>query len=455
MTNITKTIVPPQCFTLQYYLSNTSKYFKPQTELWFKQGHYSLYEDWVLQNVSNFIINGNNSTLSCSKPSLGIAVINVTNITIKALHIEQCSKYQHYTSIKNYKSRYLPVFSKSSIFIYLSADVVISNTSIIIHDHNTTGIIGINIVTRNLSTSSFTNITVLVLCENNTNNLVSGIMLYHNDDSKNFTTLKTIITIKQYNYKAFGLCSKSCALQLIMMHKAYNIIIKVKDTTFNDLFNSSILVYYGEACRDVYKQSFLIFSNCKVINNIGSKIIDMFLIEIHSHDNVFDIVKSNHLCSNLSNFITLRNCDFINNTRINSLINMVLKHNEQLNVFVKIRNSTISFNNDLQLINTDSELKLLKALSYIIIISATKILSNSCAAKDRISLISLTSGIIKIEDSVIAHNTNFENIIQLHSSLLQFERVHIFFKEPCKIYITRNGRITFCAHRICNSKLDQ
>ena len=207
-----------KAFTLQHYLNNTSEYFKSKTELLFKQGHYSLYEGLVLQNVSNFIINGNDSTLSCSKFSLGIAVVNVTNITIKGLHIQQCSYYQHYT-IKNYKSGYLPILRKSSIFIYHSADVVISNTSIKIHDHNTTGIIGINIATRNLSRSSFTNITIVVLCENNTNNSVSGIMLYYNDDSKNFATLKTIVTIQQYNYKACNLCNKSFALWFIMMHK--------------------------------------------------------------------------------------------------------------------------------------------------------------------------------------------------------------------------------------------
>ena len=36
-------------------------------------------------------------------------------------------------------------------------------------------------------------------------------------------------------------------------------------------------------------------------------------------------------------------------------------------------------------------------------------------------LISFSSGIIKFEDSVIGNNTSFENIVKLHSSLLQFE----------------------------------
>ena len=415
-------------FTLQHYLNNTDQYFKSQTELRFKQGHHSLLEEWILQDVSNFIINGNNSTLSCLKSSIGIAVINATNITVKGLHIRQCSKKWNYT-INNQTYNYYksPVVKKSSLFIYHSADVVISNISVTINDSVTSGIIGVNVFPRNLSKSSFTNITVVALCENNINSSVSGINLYYNDGIKNFATLKAIVTIQQYNYKTCGFCNKSFALRFIMMHKEYNVKIQVEDTNFSDLLNSRALLYYGEACRNAYKQTSLTFYNCKVNNNSGNETIDMFIIRIYNFDYSFDtdisIVKnkSKDLCSKLGNSITFRNCDFINNTMINSLIKMVLKHNEQLSVFVVIKNSNICYNNGLQLITTDSELKLLKALSHTIIISATKILSNSCAAKNRISLISLSSGIIKFEDSVIGNNTSFENIVKLHSSLLQFE----------------------------------
>ena len=412
-------------FTLQHYLNNTDKYFNSQTEFQFNQGHHSLYKEWILQNVSDFIINGNNNTLNCLKPSLGIGVINVINITIKNLHIKQCSKNWYYTiNNQTYKSRYIPTLIKSAIYIYHSADVVISNTfiTVTVDDSNTSGIIGINIFTRNLNTSSVTNTTVLLLCENNTYNLTSGIvMVYYDDGSKSSSISRTMLTIQQYNYKTCGLYKISFALALIMMQKEYNVTIQVNDTNFSDLLNSSALFYYAKTCRNPYKQSFLLFSNCKVENNKGNGLIDLFHIEIHSHDHIFNIAKSEYLCSKLANLITFKNCNFINNTNMGSLINILLKHNEQMNVFVEIRNSSICFNNKLQFINTDSELKLLKTLSHTITVSATNILCNSCAAKDRMSLISLTSGMIKFEDSVIANNMNFKSIVQLHSSLLQFE----------------------------------
>ena len=404
-------------FTLQHYLNNTKRNLKSHTELWFKQGHHFLCKDWMVKNVSNFTINGNNSTLSCIKPSLGIAIVSVTNVTIKNLHIKQCSKYRYYIIKPEYKDRHIPILRRSTIFIYHSADVVIINTYIIVNNYNTSGIISTNTVTN----FSLTNITVQVLCENSTNNSVSGIMLYFNDDRKNISTLQIAVTIQQYTYKVHGLCNSSFALKLIMMHKEYNVTVHVKNSKFTDLFNSSALLYYAESCRNAYKQSHLIFSDCKINNNKGNGFTSMFLIEIHSHSNILDIVKPNHLCSKLANYISFINCDFVNNMKMNSLINVLLNNNEQLNIVVKIYKCNICFNDELQFTNTDSELKLLKALSYTIIISATNISSNLCATKNRLSLITLTSGMLKLQNSVISNNSNFENIIQLHSSLLRYE----------------------------------
>jgi len=417
----------------------------------FKHGHHTLYKDLILENISDFTINGNNSTFSCIKPSLGIAIINVTNITIKNFHINQCSK--DFTIDLKHKRRYTPLATKTALFINHSADVVITNISITVNNH-TSGIIGINIFTCNLNKSSITNINVLGICENSTFNSVSGVVLYYNDNRNNFS--KVVIEIQQFNYKTHGLCNNSYALRLIMMHKRYNVTMQIHDTNFSNLFNSSALLYYAESCRNSYQRSLLTFFNCKIYNNKGNKIVSMFLIEIHSHDNIFDITKSKYLCSKLANFIIFRKCDFVNNTNMNSLINILLKHNEQLNVFISITKCNISFNNDLQLINTDSELKLIKTLSYTITITGTNILLNSCAAKTRISLITVTSGSIVLRNSTIANNTNFENIIQLHSSLLRFqgftkisgncvryiangkEGTYYVYTEFSKVYVTEN-----------------
>ena len=390
--------------TLQHYFNSTKGYDKSHTELWFKQGHHYLCKDWMLKNINNFTINGNNSTLSCIEPSSGIAIVNVTNITIKNLHIEQCSKTRNYTINKMNKDIHRVISRKSAIFISYSADVSIINTYITVSSRYTSGIIGINIFTINLSKSSLTNITVKVRWENNTNNSVSGIMLYYKDDGKKFSTLKTVVVIQQYIYKAHGLCNDSFALRLFMMHKEYNVTIQVKKSNFTDLLNSGVLSYYAESCRSAYRRCTLIFSDCNINNNKGNRFTSMFLIEINSHSTIFDIVKPNHLCSKLANTISFVNCDFVNNTKMNSLINVLLKHNEQLNMLVKIFKCKIFINSDLQFINTDSELKLLKALSYTIIIHATSITSNSCATKNRLSLITLTSGIIKLQHSVIANN---------------------------------------------------
>ena len=169
--------------TLQHYLNNTDRYLKSNTEIWFKQGRYCLHKDWIMNNVSNFTINGNGSTLSCDKPSVGIVIINVTNITIKNLHIKHCSK--KYIK-QNYKSRYIPILQTAALFFNYSVDVVITNISILVKGYGN-GIIGINIATGNLGLSSFTNISITVLCENSRNNSVGGIMLYYNDNMQSFS----------------------------------------------------------------------------------------------------------------------------------------------------------------------------------------------------------------------------------------------------------------------------
>jgi len=246
-------------FTLQHFLNNTSKYFKPHTVLSFKHGHHTLYKDLMLQDVNEFTINGNNSTFSCIKSSLGIAIINVTNITIKNLHINQCSK--DYTINLKHKSGYTPLATKTALFVNHSADVVITNISITVNN-NTSGIIGINIFMCNLRESSITNISVLGLCDNSTFNSVSGIALYYNDNRSNFS--KVVIQIKQFNCKTHGLCNNSYALRLIMMHKRYNVTMQVHDTNFSNLSNSSALLYYAESCRNSYQKSSLTFFNCKI-----------------------------------------------------------------------------------------------------------------------------------------------------------------------------------------------
>ena len=431
--------------TLQYYLNNTRRYFKSHDQLLFEQGHHYLCTEWLLQDVSDFRIDGNNSTLSCIEPSLGIGFVNVTNITIINLHINYCSKYWNYSTNEKYKGINMPILRNSTIFLYHSADVLFTNISITINTRYTSGIIGINIATRNLSKSSFTNVAVLILCESNMNNLVSGVLLFY-DDNKILNMTKTVIMIYQFIYKTHGSCSNSSALRLIMMHKDYNVTIQVKKSSFNGLSNSSVLSYYAESCRKAYIRSLLKFSDCKINNNKGSKFISMFLIEIHSHNNIFrDIIRPSHLCSKLANYITFTNCDFVSNAKMNSLLFFLLKQNEQLNVLTKIIKCNICFNDELQFINSDSELKLLKTISYTIIIDATNVSSNLCATKNRLSLITVSNGILKLKNFVIANNSVFENIVKLHSSLLKFEGFTNFSRNYAR-FILRGTEGSYYVH---------
>ena len=207
--------------TLQYYLNNSRRYFNSHTELWFDQGQHYLCKDLLLQNVNNFTINGNNSTLSCIRSELGIAIANVTSITIINLHIKQCSKVCNIQ--QQHKSEYVLLINKAVILINNSADVVITNVSITINNSNISGIIGVNVATSTkMVSASFANITVLAWCDkcNHTSNSVSGITLSYNDDVSGY---KPKAIIQQFIYKTHGLCSNSYALRLSTMQRRYNV----------------------------------------------------------------------------------------------------------------------------------------------------------------------------------------------------------------------------------------
>ena len=51
-------------FTLQDYLDNPGN-IKSHTKLYFSQGQYYLKRNFIVQNVSNFTIQGNRSILIC------------------------------------------------------------------------------------------------------------------------------------------------------------------------------------------------------------------------------------------------------------------------------------------------------------------------------------------------------------------------------------------------------
>jgi len=88
------------CHNLQHYLLNTTKYFTSNTQLFFLPGLHHLHTDLIIQNIHNISLIGSTTTpdtvIQCNS-SVGIVMINITNLIMKNMMISNCTKH-HSTS---------------------------------------------------------------------------------------------------------------------------------------------------------------------------------------------------------------------------------------------------------------------------------------------------------------------------------------------------------------------
>ena len=80
-----------QCYNLQHYLLNISKYFTAHTQLYFLPGLHYLPTNLVIQDVSNISLIGNGirTTIQCTG-GYHIILSNIINLTIRNLVVTKC-----------------------------------------------------------------------------------------------------------------------------------------------------------------------------------------------------------------------------------------------------------------------------------------------------------------------------------------------------------------------------
>ena len=90
------------CHNLQHYLLNTTKYFTSNTKLFFLSGLHHLHNDLIIQNIHNISLIGSTTngttpdTVIQCKSSVSVVIINVTNLIMKNMVINSCTR--HYSS---------------------------------------------------------------------------------------------------------------------------------------------------------------------------------------------------------------------------------------------------------------------------------------------------------------------------------------------------------------------
>ena len=403
--------------TLQNYINNSRNshrvhYYNyySNSELILLPGKHFLQTDFLIQNARNFAMHGNNSKVYCEKPFLGIAFINVTNVVLSNVEIINCSK--NYILRRNSK---VATNGTSAVYFNKCTDVNVSAISITVQS-GANGIIAVNISTSKVS--YFQNIMIMATCTNTLSS--SGILFYyHNYNSKSSIKLQNyVVQLSNYQYKTVGQCNNSFALHVVANQTAFNVFIKILDSNFNYLYNSSVLKYYGESCGGSFR-SILNFQNCSVKHNQGDNYLNLFHILVSNQGYIFSSSRTRDIdtCNKQINKIYFRNCVFAHNSNMKSILYALLLNSLSANVLIDITDSMFVENEDTQIIKIKSKVKVLWQVTHYLLLMNTKISFNSFGR----SLISSANGMVKFLKSVIIRNNRYKAIIRLYFSVLRFQ----------------------------------
>ena len=412
-------------YTIKEYLNNASKYFTSNTQLHFLPGYHYLQRDLIIQNIINFTISGTtDSTIVCNGTvPVSLAIVNVTIFIFQNISVINCGKDYKLNltsthSIHNH-SDISPIQWNSAMHLYNCTFVFINNLSI----STDTDVNGLLLVNVKMNTK-IKNLTLKAnkLVVNNTRLLTNGILVYYYDEKykHNYNILNASVDIQNftYEYNSSNSTTAQNALSVILTQLIFNVSITISDSTFHDLFNASILYYYGESCGvDIWNR--ILFNNCKIYNNIGKQVKQLFAIFFRNDAHMFSSIVNKPKCVQHYNVIKFSNCKFSNNSDIITLLYLIPINTVTSNAKLMISNCNFQKNYAVYLIKSKSEVKMLWQLSHYIVIVATNISSNF--HKNGSSIISVTNGLLKLADIVnITNNSYYYGILDLYLSILKF-----------------------------------
>ena len=416
-TNNSNTITLSQC------ISNIDKYMISDTQLLFLPGFYVLKEDLILENVNNFSIIGNQSTIKCFNSSVGIAILNVTNFALQNLEVIQCGKkYSIANTLHSttYGTSDIPTpWWKVGMYFHYCASVFISNISITV-DIGTDGILVVNAMK-----SEFTDVSVFVTSSECYANATSAtnesctsaafatngfVVCYHKSDesAKNTILIQNFVFNQRVCFHSES--HKYNVFYIIFVQNKYNIKAKIVNTVIRGLHNSRALYYYSYTSKEFDPSYIIEFTNCTVYNNTGNNSTNMIVVLIDGESLQWCTVKT------ARKTVLINNSRFYNNLNIHSIIAIenIQRSVARCRFQVTIVNCCFNHNYIMNIIKDSNEQRQqLRRLIYLII-SNTTILSNT--HNNGFSLISLNIGEVLFMKITIENNSYYENLIQINYS---------------------------------------
>lgn len=265
-----------QCYNLQYYLLNVSKYFTDHTQLYFLPGLHYLPTDLVIRNVSNISLigtsNGKHTTIRCTG-MYHIILSNIYNLTIRDLVVTKCG----YDISPGVVAGPMAV---QTIELHYCSFITIINVGITLRsDYDT-----INNV-NTMGNSTFRNVS-------------SGGLIFVYHDNETNVKRQTSVHVLIDNYQ----CSYGSQRKIIIMLHQSSFTVHIKIVNINLYYLFNILI-----STESSKYNVIEISNCTFSSEIA-----------HSSLSFFDMTGYDHKENSNTAIIHFKNCHFINISRPDS-----------------------------------------------------------------------------------------------------------------------------------------
>ena len=423
-------------FTLHHYLNNTNKYFVSHNQFHFIQGQYNIDNDIIIKDIDNFTITGiDHCIILCTAPA-SVVIVNVSNIKILNVDLTNCiNSHKDYFNISYFNTLYadsMP-FSENknhlaSVILYNSSSVIICNMNInVTVNNNFTAILIVNVkgnseiidVEAQVNTS---NCTAFTHHQSEINGL--KILVYFYDKiSKSGSVM-----IDNFQYQHYKSCVNHLVCIIVMQfsrNDRYNITnrfsLKILNSIFNNLTNSSILCSYGETDETydaVVNNRLVVMKNCTFSENTGNPHFNMLHIVLKrippyaylSYQTMMQLYNYN---------FQFYQCTFTRNNNMKALIYIQPPNTKAVVLYIKFIKSTITGNKNVTFIKVQWEFHTIWYNTINVLLSFTNVSSNEHHYSD--SLILIANGHLKVQSVFLQQNKYYENIFNAQSSLLIFQ----------------------------------
>ena len=434
-------------FSLQHYLNNTSEYFVSYNQFHFIAGQYYI-SDVIFKDIENFSLIGTDQcVITCTSPG-SVLIINVTSFTFQSIKLINCIKSHkeyfsvnaiHFDNFDLLHARNAVPFSKvtqyhASVFLYNSSVTISDMDAIATVMTSFTAILIVNMqdISKLINVKVHISTFNCTMYQYNRSVRNSGIVIYYSDQDRIAKRIKLTINNFYYNNTAYKSCINHfhCVITILFLESgkknknfALDLEIRIQNSVFSNLKNSSILCYYGEAYNDKkyddIRTRSVIITNSTISNNTGHHQLSMFYIVLKSLSRISTLfLLRRYEKKRLYNIFIFQGCVFAYNSDMNAVIYVKPPTTDAIVGHILINNSTFQKNINTNFITVKKEDQTLWYVTTYFRLYYVNIFSNEHSDGD--SLLLVTSGIISLLHVNFNHNRYFGNVISLRSSMLLF-----------------------------------